>query len=258
MSTTILLGCVLAWPVAPVASTDLDRRVVVAPLAVDGELAEPVRATLSQRLREGLDAEAFDVVAAEQGAARTVRGRVVAHARDLDFTLSLVERDGTTVIATVEEHCDMCGTVEAGDMIASMGMALSRRAELISIERPAPPPPRPVELVDAPEPVPQRRPVRWALGWSAVAAGIVGSASGAALLALDGRPIQRKCSGGNVDHDGTCRFAHSTLVPGAVITTLGVGLVATGIALVVVEKRRAKQLSRARPSSSRRSGSARR
>ncbi|MBC8070599.1 MAG: hypothetical protein IAG13_19865 [Deltaproteobacteria bacterium] len=55
---------------------------------------------------------------------------------------------------------------------------------------------------------------------------------------MNGRPIARKCSGGNVDRDGTCRWTHSTTVPGAVIGTIGVGLLATGIALVVIESRR--------------------
>ncbi|HET6583064.1 MAG TPA: PEGA domain-containing protein [Nannocystaceae bacterium] len=89
------------------------------------------------------------------------------------------------------------------------------------------------------EAAPQRRPVRWAIGWAALSAGAVGTLSGVTLLAIDGRPIRSKCKGSGVDADGTCRFVHSTLVSGAVLGALGVGLLATGIALVVIEKRRA-------------------
>lgn len=85
----------------------------------------------------------------------------------------------------------------------------------------------------------ERRPVRWAIGWAALSTGVVGTVAGVTLLALDGQPIRSKCKGSGVDADGTCRFVHSTLVSGAVVGALGVGLLATGIALVVIERRRA-------------------
>lgn len=84
----------------------------------------------------------------------------------------------------------------------------------------------------------KRRPVRWALGLAMLGAGGASTIGGAALMGIDGRPIRRKCTGANVDADGTCRLTHSTMLPGAVIGTLGVGLLASGIALVVIEHRR--------------------
>lgn len=244
--SALLLGLVLAWPVAQTTTAGSDRRVVIAPLTVDGSLAAPLRQTLDERLRDGLDAGVFEVV--DSGTARTVRTEIVARDRDLDFSLSLVDRDGTTVVARVEEHCDMCGTVEAGDAIASLGMALSRRAELaMQATTTAPPPPPVAPPVDAaPKVEAHRRPVRWAIGWAALAGGLAASTTGVALLAIHGKPIDRKCTGGNVDADGTCRFMHSTLVPGAVVTTLGVGLLSTGIALLVIESKRAPRAPRLR------------
>ena len=244
--SALALALVLAWPVAQTTTVGSDRRVVIAPMTVDGELAAPLRQTLDERLRDGLDAGVFDVV--DGGAARTVRTEIVARDRDLELSLSLVDRDGTTVVAKVEEHCDMCGTVEAGDAIASLGMALSRRAELaLQATTVAPPPPKLDAPIDsAPKPVVHRRPVRWAIGWAALAGGIAASTTGVALLAIHGKPIHRKCTGGNVDADGTCRFVHSTLAPGAVVTTLGVGLVSTGIALLVIESKRAPRAPRLR------------
>lgn len=237
--SALVLALALAWPVAQTTTAGSDRRVVVAPLTVEGAIAAPLRQTLDERLRDGLDERVFDIV--DDGPARTVRTEIVARDRDLDLALSLVDRDGTTVVARVEEHCDMCGTVEAGDAIASLGMALSRRAEL-ALQQPtvAPPPPRVVAPIErAPQPVVQRRPVRWAIGWAALATGLAAGTTGIALLAIDDKPIHRKCTGGNVDADGTCRFVHSTIAPGAVITTLGVGLLTTGIALLVIESKRA-------------------
>jgi hypothetical protein len=63
---------------------------------------------------------------------------------------------------------------------------------------------------------------------------------GAALIGIHGRPIRSKCTGGNVDADGTCRWNHSTMTPGVVLGTIGVGLLATGVSLLVIEKRRTR------------------
>lgn len=95
-----------------------------------------------------------------------------------------------------------------------------------------------VTLVAAKTTGPERRPVRWALGWAAGGTGALGTIVGTALIGINGRPIRSKCTGSNVDADGTCRWNHSTMVPGVVIGTLGVGLLATGVSLLIIEKRR--------------------
>ena len=91
----------------------------------------------------------------------------------------------------------------------------------------------PVEI-DAPE---RPRVGGW-LGWTLLGTGAATTVVGVALLALHGRPIRSKCSGGNVDMDGTCRFVHDSLVPGAVLGAAGLGLLGTGIALIVTRKKR--------------------
>jgi hypothetical protein len=95
-----------------------------------------------------------------------------------------------------------------------------------------------VELQTIPESPQARRPVRAAVGWAAIGIGNVGTVTGVTLLALHGRPIRSKCHGSAVDGDGTCRYLHSTLVSGAIVGALGLSLLATGIALVVIERRR--------------------
>ncbi len=71
---------------------------------------------------------------------------------------------------------------------------------------------------------------RW-LPWTALAAGLVGIGVGAALIAIDDREIERDC---NPDVDGRCQYLHETMAGGVVSTVIGVGLVATGVALAIV------------------------
>lgn len=91
----------------------------------------------------------------------------------------------------------------------------------------------PVET-DAPE----RPKVAGWLGWTLLGTGAATTVVGVTLLALHGQPIRSKCTGGNVDMDGTCRFVHNSLVPGAVLGAAGLGLLTSGIALIVTRKKR--------------------
>jgi len=220
-------------PVATPAS-----RVFVAPLVADGDLTDAVQIELTARLRDALDGP--EIVASETAATHRVHASVRSDEDDLNLRIELHTTDGD-VIAFVEDRCELCGHTEAAETFTSLGHALRRRMEqvlhpppVVSLRTDLPAPPRPM----VPESANPRRPVRWGLGWTALSTGAVGTLAGVTLLALHGQPIQRKCTGANVDADGTCRFVHSTLVPGAVLGAIGVGLLATGIALVVIERRR--------------------
>jgi hypothetical protein len=283
---------------APVGvATSAVPRVFVQELVVDGQLAKPVRNELALRLTEGLVKPGVELVADEATATHVVRATVKVVERDLEIRIELREREGNTLVAHVEDRCDLCGRTEAAETMTSMGLSLHRRVEIAL--RPAPvlsvttDPPGALVLVDgepfgttpvelpvaagkhalritkagyiaqtravdlvggvresltlelqaAPESVATRRPVREAIGWSALGVGIVGTVAGATLIAIHGRPIQNKCHGAAVDADGTCRYVHSTRVPGAIVGAIGVGLLATGIALVVIERRRPAKTS---------------
>jgi hypothetical protein len=100
-----------------------------------------------------------------------------------------------------------------------------------------------IELSPVADPVarhvtPERRGAPAWIGWSVLGGGAVSTIVGVTLLALHTQPIRRKCTGANVDMDGTCRFNHNTLVPGAVLGAAGLTLLSTGIALVVTRRRR--------------------
>jgi hypothetical protein len=68
------------------------------------------------------------------------------------------------------------------------------------------------------------------LPWTLLATGVVGVASGATLIAIDGNEIRSDC---NADPLGNCQFLHKTLGGGVALTVIGIGLVATGAALAV-------------------------
>lgn len=231
LSVTLLL----AAPSVADAATD---RVRVEPIAVHGELPAHLEAALSTSLEEALERANVDVV--DDAAARRVRADVTVKGTDLDVAVELVDAETTEAVARVEGRCDMCGAAEATELIASLGTELSRRialqqprATLVVDHATAPVAVAPVQAAPV-----APRPKRRALGWAAVGTGALGMTIGAALMAIDGRPIRSKCTGGNVDNDGTCRWNHSSMVPGVVLGTIGVGLLATGVSLIVIEKRR--------------------
>lgn len=82
------------------------------------------------------------------------------------------------------------------------------------------PRPTPMPPVD---PRPRRRTI---VGASLVAGGAAAAGVGAALWAIDSRPVRSRCSGADRDPFGECRWLHDT-------RTAGIALVATGAAAVI-------------------------
>ena len=78
-------------------------------------------------------------------------------------------------------------------------------------------------------------------GWASLAVGLAATGAGAALIAIDERPIRRDCSGENVDAAGHCKWRHNTLGGGVALTIAGVAAIAVGVALVVIDRRRARR-----------------
>jgi hypothetical protein len=64
--------------------------------------------------------------------------------------------------------------------------------------------------------------------------------AGSTLLALDGKPYRRRCSGGDVDPQGDCRFRFASNVHGGVLVGIAAALAIGGIVLLTQAKRPAR------------------
>ncbi len=82
---------------------------------------------------------------------------------------------------------------------------------------------------------------RKVIGVVALGVGVAALAGGVTMLALDGREVGRRCGGdANRDLDGDCRWVHRTLGGGIAMTIGGSVLAATGVTLLVLDRRQAK------------------
>ncbi len=94
-----------------------------------------------------------------------------------------------------------------------------------------------------PQAVPSTKPSTLVVGGAVtLVAGAIATIGGAVLLAIDERQYQRRCSGDDVDVNGTCRFSYDTLTAGAVLTGAGLAAVGAGVGMIVVGKRRNQRL----------------
>jgi hypothetical protein len=76
------------------------------------------------------------------------------------------------------------------------------------------------------------------LGGFGLVSGVGSIAGGAVMLALDQQPITSDCSGVNIDADGTCRWRYATLEGGIGMLVGGAALIGTGVALLVVGRKK--------------------
>lgn len=95
-----------------------------------------------------------------------------------------------------------------------------------------------VALVDVPrDDRRDRRPLRIA-GWTALGVGLAGVGIGVGLAVLDEHPMRSRCSGENVDAAGHCKYRYDSLGAGIAVAAIGGAALATGVALVVVDRRK--------------------
>ncbi|MFO0631251.1 MAG: PEGA domain-containing protein [Nannocystaceae bacterium] len=77
-----------------------------------------------------------------------------------------------------------------------------------------------------------------AAGGAVLGVGVVATATGAALWAVDERPYRGRCSGDDVDFAGRCRFRLDTAAAGIALTSIGVAALVAGIAMMAADRRR--------------------
>ncbi len=90
------------------------------------------------------------------------------------------------------------------------------------------------------------------LGWAGVGLGAGALVGAGVLIGLEERPITLRCSGENVDYLGNCKYRYATVEGGVALAVTGVALVASGITMLVLAKKRRgralEEVARLRPS----------
>lgn len=74
-------------------------------------------------------------------------------------------------------------------------------------------------------------------GWMSVGLGVVMGVAGATLVALDDKDWQGRCSGADLDADGSCRFVYATGPLGVGLAIAGGVTITTGVGLLVWAER---------------------
>lgn len=92
------------------------------------------------------------------------------------------------------------------------------------------------------DPRPRRRTI---VGVSLLAGGAAAAAVGAALWAIDSRPIRSRCSGADRDRFGECRWLHDTRTAGITLVATGAAALVSG-AIVLAVRHRLRRSSRGR------------
>lgn len=77
-------------------------------------------------------------------------------------------------------------------------------------------------------------------GAVALGVGVAGIGVGIGLAVLDEAPMRSRCSGENIDIEGHCKYRYDSLGAGIGVLVGGAAALATGVALLVVAKRRSK------------------
>jgi hypothetical protein len=148
-------SAVAAAPAAEKAPATAARAAIL-PLAVEGELSDVDRESLTSELVGGLQRGAFavvspkDVVASDPGAAEcqdskcytkvaratsathVVRAKVTVRDRDYDVEVELIDGGSGKVVATSKEGCEICGVVDAGSLMASASATLRTKLDALA------------------------------------------------------------------------------------------------------------------------------
>jgi hypothetical protein len=96
-----------------------------------------------------------------------------------------------------------------------------------------------VTLAIAPEEERARRRSGLRIGGATLTAvGVAGVGVGIGLAVLDENPIRSRCDGDNKDIEGHCKYRYNSLGAGIAIAVLGAAALASGIALLVVDRKR--------------------
>lgn len=193
--------------------------------AIAGSCGGP--AACQKTLAERLDAKFLFQVQVEEPSAQ-----------DFEVTVRVLDPFAGTEIASFDESCTICSEADLKRIVQER--TLDARAALLRHLDPDEDDAAQPEIVQAPPETKIEVRVRKSsplipTGWGLVGAGAVATVGGAILLGLTGSdagcPADPRGS-------GCIPLVYETLVPGAITAGVGVALVATGAALIVVGKKK--------------------
>lgn len=90
------------------------------------------------------------------------------------------------------------------------------------------------------KPAPRGKPWMWTTGLILGAGGLAAVGAGTALIVIDSRPVQRRCTGDSVDVNGTCEWLHDTIAGGAIAVSVGAAALGVGIGLAIAGRKQRK------------------
>lgn len=240
---------VMVWPThAPGVATerrDLVDNTVEARIAGESiELVQPGGSAPAAACAD--DPSCRDPIATAAKARFIVRARVdEPKPSDYVIRVELFEVGVADPIAAFDDACTICSEADLVRIVRERSLdareAIARRLAPVETKPDVVPPPevKPPPRSDQPT-VLRPSPLRL-VGWGLTGAGIAGTLGGVALLAMHG---SRAGCPDDPRGGGCLPLVYRTVVPGAVVLGGGVALLATGVALVVVGKRRDAAASR--------------
>jgi hypothetical protein len=201
--------------------------IAVAPVTGDRATAE-LRARVAQSLAEGLSSSgaAVEPVGA---AAYVLRGTLEVEGRSYALRLEMLDAKTGSVLATREDHCEICTEAEAletwNTAASTLKARVLKRSDVASA-KPVPPAAEPATSTPAVQlsltPTPPHR--HKTLGWTAIAGGAVGIGLGAFWASYD---WQRTC---DVPEGTACAEQyHNNKYYGGAVVAVGVAAVTVGI-----------------------------
>lgn len=213
----------------------------------EGRVVVAERQAVTQAMA-GMPADCGAVATCRDGVAERTGARFIVRASvtepkpsDYAIRVEVYEVGKADAVASFDDACTICSEADLGRIVRERALD-AREALLRTLEPPqggvVPEPKVVVEPKSAQQPV-RTEVVRASkltlAGWGLTGAGIAGTVGGVVLLALQGS----KAGCPEDPRGGQCiPLVYRTVVPGAVALSLGVAMLGTGVALVVVGKRR--------------------
>jgi hypothetical protein len=247
------------------------QQVGLMPIELQGTARGKVKKQLSDALRQGLLRGTVEInTFNDEGVCATgpcrealagqsvviIRPTIKVDGSGYAIKLEVFRQGEAKAVAAFDNTCEACDADAAGELLTELAGALLDAIEQLPAE--PEPTPAPAEDLQDEEPVedepvaegPQpeasseppeessKPPLKPLWGALSLSLGVALGGTGAGMLALDGREHQPSCSDDLLDVNGACPNVWTTKGPGIGMLAGGVALIGTGVALLVISKKR--------------------